>query len=112
MGIFLGLFSNIDCFADDFDFNNFAIVPETGDVDITAEDVALYPNPVVTNCVVEAPVGIISIVIINDNGQIVRTLQDVNSTKVTLDVNDLSTGNYFIQIAVPQGNIVKKLLKM
>ncbi|MBQ7056259.1 MAG: hypothetical protein IJN91_05010 [Alphaproteobacteria bacterium] len=41
LGIFLGLFSNINCFADDFDFNNFAIIPETGDVDITAEDVYL-----------------------------------------------------------------------
>jgi hypothetical protein len=52
------------------------------------------------------------LVVVNEKGMIVRSVEDVNATSYELDMDGLAKGTYFIQIVAPQGNIVKKVVKM
>ncbi|MBR6492042.1 MAG: T9SS type A sorting domain-containing protein, partial [Bacteroidales bacterium] len=76
------------------------------------EDVTVYPNPATTSCIIECPAQMGKLVVVNEKGMIVRSVEDVNATSYELDMDGLAKGTYFIQIIAPQGNIVKKVVKM
>ena len=84
----------------------------TGLEDVTIEDITVYPNPATTSCVIECPALMGKLVVVNEKGMIVRSVEDVNATSYELDMDGLAKGTYFIQIIAPQGNIVKKVVKM
>ena len=84
----------------------------TGLEDVTVEDVTVYPNPATTSCLIECPAQMGKLVVVNEKGMIVRSVEDVNATSYELDMDGLAKGTYFIQIIAPQGNIVKKVVKM
>ncbi len=84
----------------------------TGLEDVTVEDITVYPNPATTSCIIECPALMGKLVVVNEKGMIVRSVEDVNATSYELDMDGLVKGTYFIQIIAPQGNIVKKVVKM
>ena len=84
----------------------------TGLEDVTVEDITVYPNPATTSCIIECPALMGKLIVVNEKGMIVRSVEDVNATSYELDMDGFAKGTYFIQIIAPQGNIVKKVVKM
>jgi hypothetical protein len=70
--------------------------------------VSIFPNPVNDVLTVKIPssASLISIDIINPLGQIVGKF-----SKETIDIANLSSGNYIAKINTTQGSIHKKIIK-
>lgn len=84
----------------DFEFNNYF---------------TLYPNPARNNVTIDfkndISVGTISV--LNTLGQLVKTLQNpVQNNNVTIDISDLNSGTYFINIISDKGKSVGKFIKI
>jgi len=69
--------------------------------------VNIYPNPVNNILTIEGE-NISNVQILNINGKVVRTINNVNS-KTTIDVSSLTQGIYFVKIG---NSKVQKLVKM
>ncbi|HEY0091222.1 MAG TPA: T9SS type A sorting domain-containing protein [Flavobacterium sp.] len=106
-----------------FDFN-FPIVTNTvattfivlGTNSFDFEDgILLFPNPAANtlNINFKSLSGIASVRILNQLGQLVKTIQDIDESRTnTIGVEDLTTGTYFVQITSSKGTSVKKLIKL
>jgi hypothetical protein len=106
-----------------FDFN-FPIVTNTvattfivlGNNSFDFEDgILLYPNPAANtlNINFKSLSGIASVRILNQLGQLVKTIHDIDESRTnTLAVEDLTTGTYFVQITSSKGTSVKKVIKL
>lgn len=86
--------------------NNTAILTSAGFIHENA--VSIFPNPVNDVLTVKIPssASLISIDIINQLGQIVGKF-----SKETIDIANLSSGNYIAKINTTQGSIHKKIIK-
>jgi len=72
-------------------------------------NVQLFPNPVKDKLFIEGLNSMSDIKIINSIGQVVLTMQAIN-TKATLNLNELSSGLYLIEIHTGNDMIIKKIL--
>ncbi len=76
---------------------------------LNAENISIYPNPA-TSLINISGVNAERFEIINANGQVIS---DFNATSdvVTIDIRNLSAGNYFIKIIRAEGNTVVSFVK-
>jgi len=104
-----------------FDFN-FPIVTNTVSTTYTVlsdkqfdfnDGLRLYPNPArnILNVEFQSAVKTATIKIFNQLGQLVKVVNEANLQTTVIDVNDLKTGTYLIQIASDKGTSTKKLMK-
>ena len=70
--------------------------------------VALYPNPANDKVVVEAE-GIKSIKVYDMWGQLLKTIDGANTSKVEISLQDLATAIYTVEVLTKQGKAIKKL---
>ena len=70
--------------------------------------VALYPNPANDKIFVEAE-GIKSIKVYDMWGQLLKTIDGANTSKVEISLHDLATGIYTVEVLTKQGEAIKKL---
>ncbi|MCP4520801.1 MAG: T9SS type A sorting domain-containing protein [Cytophagales bacterium] len=72
--------------------------------DLAEASISVYPNPATSSITVDTDV--VSVTILNANGQEVAS-----STESTIDVSDLATGLYFLQIQTEEGIHTAKITK-
>lgn len=80
----------------------------TGFSDVMAESINIYPNPTSDYVYIDVGQDIENISIVNQSGQVLRSV-DVTEEKYIFDLNDVSTGIYFIIIETKDGSITKKI---
>ena len=77
-------------------------------------EVSISPNPATDQLklFVSGTSGLTDVNLINAEGQIVRTWKQINTTSApaSLDVRNLATGIYMLQIVMPQSTKVEKLI--
>jgi hypothetical protein len=81
------------------------------DNDIT-NSVLLYPNPASNEFIVNLGASVqgdVEIVIINSLGQTIQQLS-TSTTRTTVDVSNLNTGIYFVNIQTQTQSTTKKLV--
>ena len=72
----------------------------------------IYPNPVNDMLFVESDMNVEEVSIYNVNGQLATVnRQQVSSTEIAIDVEDLTSGVYFIKIKTENGETVKRFIK-
>ena len=71
----------------------------------------IYPNPTTSNLFVESSSGIVSYKLMNQVGQIVANEQVNNSTRLQVDISDLRSGVYMLQVETALGVKVSRVLK-
>jgi len=88
-----------------------------GTCDITSvaeldQSFSIYPNPASNRITVEFPEyhNNINIKLMDVNGRVVNTYKFENTSLVTLQLNELTQGIYFLQAFTGKGNITQKIL--
>jgi hypothetical protein len=76
----------------------------------TASQVRMYPNPSKGIVNIDAIDVIDTVSVVNMIGQIVFT-KEINSNTVNLDLSELSSGQYLINLTSSTGKVVKKFIK-
>ncbi|WP_425075311.1 T9SS type A sorting domain-containing protein [Psychroserpens sp. S379A] len=79
-----------------------------GDVVLNENSVKLFPNPVSDRLFIKSTAQIESVAIYNINGQLVKQANTINRG---IDVSNLNTGLYIIQIKTSKNSINKKFLR-
>ncbi|MFZ4670650.1 MAG: choice-of-anchor J domain-containing protein [Flavobacterium sp.] len=75
------------------------------------DSLSVYPVPATTEVNVSLDDALLESIEIADlNGRIVKSMK-VNATSTTINVSDLSTGVYMMNIKSDKGNVVKKIVK-
>lgn len=87
---------------------NFADITSTSDV--SGIKVSLHPNPANEHITVEGE-KIQSITIYDISGKAIRSL-DFNDTFQDINISDLNSGMYFINITTQDGGLMKKVVKL
>jgi hypothetical protein len=80
----------------------------TGFSDVMAESINIYPNPTSDYVYIDLNQDIERISIVNQSGQVLRSV-GVAEKKYTFDLNEFSSGIYFIIIETIDGSITKKI---
>ncbi|MBN9381803.1 MAG: T9SS type A sorting domain-containing protein [Chitinophagaceae bacterium] len=74
--------------------------------------IRLYPNPAVDRVhVVSSGQVVVSVLVINTRGQVVRTVKPATSGTLDIPVSDLSKGLYFVEVDTDRGRYVQKVIK-
>jgi pectate lyase len=73
-----------------------------------SEKLKVYPNPVETSFNISTPETIEMVNIINNAGEIVKTIRGNNKT---IDISNLTSGTYFVQIKTNKEIIHQKIIK-
>lgn len=73
-----------------------------------SEKLKVYPNPVETSFNISTPETIEIVNIINNTGEIVKTIRGNNKT---IDISNLTSGTYFVQIKTNKEIIHQKIIK-
>jgi pectate lyase len=73
-----------------------------------SEKLKVYPNPVETSFNISTPETIEMVNIINNTGEIVKTIRGNNKT---IDISNLTSGTYFVQIKTNKEIIHQKIIK-
>lgn len=74
-------------------------------------DYSLYPNPTNGNVTLTASETIEGVRVLNMMGAVVKTVGIDASTQVDIDVNDLPSGVYFIEVSAEGRQYVERLIK-
>ncbi|MDD3322076.1 MAG: glycosyl hydrolase [Paludibacter sp.] len=83
----------------------------TGVENIDFQHIVLYPNPVQDNLIIQSEKIIEQLVVTNLVGQTVKVF-NVNNNETTLDLSQLSAGNYFVTLKLNDGRLTtKKIVK-
>ncbi len=83
------------------------VVDPVGMTQQISDKVKVYPNPANSQITVEAK-NIVNISILDIHGRIIK-ISDDQSDLQTIDVSDISTGNYFIRIKTNENTFVKNI---
>lgn len=75
-----------------------------------SSSISMYPNPSNNWVTIDSKEIIDSVSIVNVLGQIVLN-KEVNNTSFTLDISNLNSGQYFVNIISNNNKLVKKLVK-
>ncbi len=73
--------------------------------------VITYPNPIDNQLFVEAYGEIKSYTIFNVTGQIIKSQQNINNNKITIDCANLLTGSYLLRLNTSNGVVNKVIIK-
>ncbi len=71
-------------------------------------DIAVYPNPARTTLTVEANETIRQIRLLDVSGQVIKLIE-VNALNHNINVEDLNTGIYFVEMLTAKGVVTKKV---
>ncbi|AXG69323.1 pregnancy-associated plasma protein-A [Kordia sp. SMS9] len=77
--------------------------------------ISMYPNPAQNEITIAANEGILleNITIIDINGKVVKSVTLKNQIQNRIDINDISSGVYFVNIRTNTGKtVIKKLIKI
>ena len=97
-------------FGNDFSFGfNYSCTTLATANFITNETITIVPNPANTQITVAAPLES-KIHIYNIHGVLLKTVQ-TNELQSTINVSDLSSGVYFVEISIAGERTIKKLIK-
>jgi len=79
----------------------------------TSVTLNVYPNPAVDglHIALSGATGVVSILVINTQGQMVRTVRSAASSPVDISVGDLSKGIYIVEIDTGAEKYVQKIMK-
>lgn len=81
----------------------------------TAEDsnsISLYPNPIMNQLTINAKSAISQVMVRNLLGQNVKSVL-VNALEKTIDLSDVSAGNYFVTVKLTNGQLLtQKIVKL
>lgn len=77
---------------------------------LTTNTTSVYPNPTLGSTTVTCRQEIQSVTILNVNGQVVKTLDNVSSNSVTVSLQEQRSGIYFLQIQSGQHWFTEKLV--
>lgn len=83
--------------------------PNTGLNETSSEGISVYPNPATGFININSPKAISTIQIINIHGAIVRIIKVGEENIFRLDLHDLNSGIYFLQIFTDNGIFVEKI---
>ena len=99
----------------DIVFDGYRIVIDAvaGVSQIITPNFLVYPNPAVDAVTLIGMNGVEvqSINVVNTSGAIVRSITDVNNTDVTIDVNNMEEGIYFIHVETASSKEVIRFVK-
>ena len=70
----------------------------------------LYPNPATDFINISSREDVIEINLINPTGQIIKKFTHLHNKNISLKLDDLNSGIYFMQIKTTQKSIIKKIL--
>ena len=94
---------------DNISFNSNA---QTANVDLKADNINCYPNPILNQLTVNAKSEISQVIVRNLLGQNVKSIA-VNGLEKTIDLSDVSTGNYFVTVKLANGQFsTQKIVKL
>jgi len=93
------------------EFDLFIFDPSLGISDNELENVAVYPNPVVSQLNIEVSEVINQVDIFNILGQVVLTIEG-NSNKMNIDVSSLTAGTYMARVTSGNASKTIKLIKV
>lgn len=83
----------------------------TDDFNSSSANISIYPNPVNDVLNISSPDFELQSVIVTDiNGRIVKESK-ANNTNTEINVSDLNSGVYFINVKTTDGSVVKKFIK-
>ncbi len=104
---------NGNFYMDNLFFYKGSYETQTAVFDITEEKiVSIYPNPVQDRLQISSEQIISQVIIRNLVGQIVKNI-DVNSNETSLDLSQISAGNYFITLKLIDGKFTtRKIIKL
>ena len=90
----------------------YVMTLSTMGIDETSAGFSIYPNPVQDKLYIEAEAVIEEIVVYDVYGR-VQNLRNSETQKLrnSIDVSDLNSGVYFVQIKTEEGNITKRFVK-
>jgi hypothetical protein len=66
--------------------------------DLVVSGLNVYPNPAANNLVIEGEVELSTAYIYNSSGQLVKSVKDIKSNTVDIDVSGLNSGLYLVNI--------------
>lgn len=91
---------------------NFSIPAAMATTDFAVSKFEIYPNPSNGEVSIEnmSNIRIDEILVCDINGRTVKYLK-VNSTRESLNISELKSGVYFLNIISDEGTVVKKLIK-
>jgi hypothetical protein len=74
-------------------------------------DYSLYPNPTNGNVTLTASETIEGVRVLDMVGKVVKTVGIDAATQVEIDVNDLPSGVYFVEVSAAGNQYVERLIK-
>lgn len=102
-------------FNQDIVFDGYRIVIDAvaGVSEIITPNFLVYPNPAVDAVTLIGMNGVEvqSINVVNTSGAVVRSIHDVNNENVTIDVNNMEEGIYFIHVETASSKEVIRFMK-
>lgn len=80
------------------------------DINDISSQILLYPNPAkdLLNIKTDIDVIIEKMIIVNDIGQVVYVSENTNAKATTVDVSNLSVGNYILKVYMSNGKLAMK----
>jgi len=75
------------------------------------DNLSVYPNPILDVVNIETDVNILSVKIVNSNGQVIFAEENISLKKYQLNLENQSTGIYNIRIETEDGWINRKMIK-
>ncbi|MCF6308378.1 MAG: T9SS type A sorting domain-containing protein [Flavobacteriaceae bacterium] len=82
-----------------------------GNNEVTSNTVSLYPNPVSSQVSISSIATISTVIIYDLSGRVVRSINANEQTNLTIDLSELSSAMYFVEIKTPRGSITKRIIK-
>jgi hypothetical protein len=90
----------------------YVMTLSTMGIDETSAGFNIYPNPVHDKLYIETEAEIEEVVVYDVYGRIQNLrISETQRLRNSIDVTDLNSGVYFIQIKTEEGNIVKRIIK-
>ena len=78
-------------------------------------NISFYPNPATTNLMIDLSALKdlkVMLQVVDMQGKQVKKTESVSvSSKTMLDINELSTGNYMLNVITKEGTITRKFIK-
>jgi hypothetical protein len=94
------------------DPSNTVLVDVITSITSNPEDrVRVYPNPFDDLIHVESHLPIRTVDVLNVSGQVVQKVKPMSGAIITIDVNDLKSGVYYLRMETDNGHISKKVIK-
>ena len=84
----------------DIDYYKIVVQPAAGIEEYMSSSYSLFPNPVAESFTLKAVNGFTmsSVSISNTEGKVLKTMNDLNSNTLNMNVADLENGVYFVQV--------------